>query len=165
MGLCCGTGTPVPTRAARPCRPVAAFNHPSSTYLQNPSEASGRRAPAGDGTAPYAPEDGINRRWVYLGERTFSKTYVTAMGTYRSPCFRPRRFPAVCPVTSRRYCRIAAETLATRSVRCAFYSSRSRIIGSTARACRAGIHAASRPTNNMVRVTPPSTIGSLGVAW
>jgi hypothetical protein len=48
---------------------------------------------------------------------------------------------------------------------CTHYSSRSRIIGSTARACRAGIQAATRPTASMVKVTPPRTVGSFGVAW
>jgi hypothetical protein len=46
----------------------------------------------------------------------------------------------------------------------ALYSSRSRIIGSTARAWRAGMLAATRPTASMDRMTPPSTIGSFGVA-
>src|SRR5271157_394284 len=45
------------------------------------------------------------------------------------------------------------------------YSSRSRSRGSTDRARRAGIHAAMRPSSSMVTLTPPSTSGSLGVAW
>src|SRR5260370_42334939 len=45
------------------------------------------------------------------------------------------------------------------------HSSRNRVIGSTARARRAGIDAARIPTPSMVRTTPPRISGSLGVAW
>jgi hypothetical protein len=44
------------------------------------------------------------------------------------------------------------------------HSSRSRIIGSTARARRAGTKAATTPTQSIVRMTPPRMTGSLGVA-
>ena len=44
------------------------------------------------------------------------------------------------------------------------YSSRSRIIGSTASARCAGIHEAISPRTSMVTITPPSTQGSFGVA-
>jgi hypothetical protein len=44
------------------------------------------------------------------------------------------------------------------------YSSRSRIIGSTASARCAGIHEAMSPRTSMVTITPPSTQGSFGVA-
>ena len=44
------------------------------------------------------------------------------------------------------------------------HSSRSRIIGSTARACRAGIHAARRPTAIMVSTTPPMSQKSVVIS-
>jgi hypothetical protein len=44
------------------------------------------------------------------------------------------------------------------------HSSRSRIIGSTARARRAGTKAATTPTQSIVRMTPPRMTGSFGVA-
>jgi hypothetical protein len=44
------------------------------------------------------------------------------------------------------------------------HSSRSRIIGSTARARRAGTRAATPPTQSIVRMTPPRMTGSFGVA-
>ena len=44
------------------------------------------------------------------------------------------------------------------------HSSRSRIIGSTARAHRAGTKAATTPTQSIVRMTPPRMTGSFGVA-
>jgi len=50
-------------------------------------------------------------------------------------------------------------------VREAFYSSRSRISGSTDSARRAGIEAAIRPSASMVMVTPARTKGSWGEAW
>jgi len=50
-------------------------------------------------------------------------------------------------------------------VREAFYSSRSRINGSTDSARRAGIEAAIRPSASMVMVTPARTKGSWGEAW
>jgi hypothetical protein len=53
-----------------------------------------------------------------------------------------------------------ASTLALRAI----HSSRSRINGSTDKARCAGIHVASRPSNDMVRTTPANTIGSRGLA-
>ncbi len=47
----------------------------------------------------------------------------------------------------------------------ACYCSRNRIMGSTARARRAGSQVAMSPRRSMVRTTPRSTRGSLGVAW
>lgn len=44
------------------------------------------------------------------------------------------------------------------------HSSRSRIIGSTASALCAGIHAAASPSASIVSTTPPNTSGSFGDA-
>jgi hypothetical protein len=74
------------------------------------------------------------------------------------------RVPRPCPPSEQGRGRGSSSVVLAPPVPAVLHSSRSRIMGSTDSARRAGIHVASNPSRAIARTTPANTSGSRGVA-